>query len=49
MLISPALICVIWHKRNTSHPTHRWIREMVLNLLSRLNTGEGQSNDKNSS
>lgn len=44
MLINPALICMIWHKRNTSHPTHRWLREMVLKLLSRLNAGEDQSN-----
>lgn len=37
MQLNPALMCMIWHKRNTSHPTHRWLREMVLNVLSGLN------------
>jgi len=40
MPINPALICMIWHKRNTTHPTHRWLRELVLKLLSPLNADE---------
>jgi DNA-binding transcriptional LysR family regulator len=42
MPINPALICMIWHKRNTTHPTHRWLRELVLKLLSRLDAEEDQ-------
>lgn len=42
MRINPALICMIWHKRNANHPTHRWLREMVLKLLSQLNADEEQ-------
>lgn len=37
MPIDPALICMIWHKRNTSQATHRWLRETILQLISRLN------------
>lgn len=37
MPINPVLICMIWHKRNTNHPTHRWLRDLVLELLAPLN------------
>ena len=40
MPIDPALICIVWHKRNTTDPTHRWLREMVLKLLSQLGACE---------
>ncbi|WP_245273525.1 LysR family transcriptional regulator [Mesorhizobium sp. WSM3224] len=43
MQINPALICVVWHKRNTTDPTHRWLREVVLKLLSQLSAGETDS------
>ncbi|TPO05659.1 LysR family transcriptional regulator [Mesorhizobium sp. B1-1-5] len=43
MPIDPALICIVWHKRNTTDPTHRWLREMVLELLSQLSAGEAGS------
>jgi DNA-binding transcriptional LysR family regulator len=43
MPLNPALICMIWHKRNTRHPTHRWLRETVLKILSPLNADEGRS------
>ncbi|TIU26083.1 MAG: LysR family transcriptional regulator, partial [Mesorhizobium sp.] len=43
MPINPALICMIWHKRNTNHLTHSWLRELVLKLLSRLNADENRS------
>jgi DNA-binding transcriptional LysR family regulator len=47
MPINPALICIVWHKRNTTDPTHRWLREMVLKLLSQLSTCEtGSSADE---
>lgn len=36
MRVTPATICMIWHKRNTAHPTHRWLREQVLAILSDL-------------
>lgn len=42
MPLKPALICMIWHKRNSSDPAHRWLREVVLKLLSRLNADERQ-------
>jgi len=44
MPIMPALICMVWHRRNTSNPTHSWLRERVLELLSRLSADDGQSN-----
>jgi len=43
MPINPALICMIWHKRNTDYPAHRWLRQTVLKLLSPLNIDEDKS------
>lgn len=40
MPINPVLICMIWHRRNTNHPTHRWLRDLVLELLAPLNDDE---------
>jgi DNA-binding transcriptional LysR family regulator len=34
--MEPAQICMYWHKRNTSHPAHRWLRDMVMQALSPL-------------
>ncbi|WP_292356880.1 hypothetical protein [Mesorhizobium sp.] len=47
MPINPALICIVWHKRNTTDPTHRWLREVVLKLLSQLNASETDSSAMN--
>lgn len=40
MPINPVQICMIWHRRNTNHPTHRWLRDLVLELLAPLNDDE---------
>lgn len=46
MPLNPALICTIWHKRNTGDPAHRWLRDVVLKLLSQLDTdGHGDQNE----
>jgi DNA-binding transcriptional LysR family regulator len=34
--IEPAQICMYWHKRNTGHPAHRWLRDTVMQALSPL-------------
>lgn len=34
--IDPAQICMMWHKRNAGHPAHRWLRDMVMQVLSPL-------------
>ncbi len=36
MRVGPAAICMIWHKRNTTHVTHRWLRQQVFDILSGL-------------
>jgi DNA-binding transcriptional LysR family regulator len=37
MTIDPALICMVWHKRNTGNRAHRWLRDMVSEVLVPLN------------
>ena len=39
MPLEPAHICMAWHKRNTSSPAHRWLREIVAKVLSPLDAG----------
>lgn len=46
MPIAPAAIHMVWHRRNTTHPAHRWLREMVLALLSRLSGEEGPETEE---
>ncbi len=41
MPIAPAQIAMIWHRRATNAPAHRWIRGVIAELLSPLNEGEG--------
>ncbi len=36
MPIGPVQICLLWHKRSTTDPSHRWIRGIVAEILSRL-------------
>lgn len=37
--IEPALICMVWHIRNTGHPAHRWLRDVLMQVLAPLDTG----------
>ncbi|MFZ2099379.1 MAG: LysR family transcriptional regulator [Oricola sp.] len=37
MSIEPALITMIWHKRSTATPEHRWLRELIAEILTPLN------------
>ncbi len=36
MPVGPVQICMLWHKRSTSNPSHRWLRGIVSGILSRL-------------
>jgi len=36
MPIDTVQLCMIWHKRYTSDRAHRWLRELVAEILSRL-------------
>ncbi|MBZ0162987.1 MAG: LysR family transcriptional regulator [Notoacmeibacter sp.] len=36
MPVGPVQICMLWHKRSTSNPAHRWLRGIVSGILSRL-------------
>ncbi len=40
MDIEPALIVAIWHRRTSGNPVHRWMRELVAEILRPLNYGE---------
>ncbi|MDK1483051.1 LysR family transcriptional regulator, partial [Sinorhizobium sp. 6-117] len=40
MPIEPPLIIAVWHRRSTSSPLHRWIRERIIGLMRPLNEGE---------
>jgi DNA-binding transcriptional LysR family regulator len=39
MPIAPALIEMIWHKRYTANPAHKWLREFIAKTLLPLNEG----------
>lgn len=36
MPIAPARICMVWHRRSTGNPAHRWLRDTVAGLLAPL-------------
>jgi DNA-binding transcriptional LysR family regulator len=38
MPVDPALITMIWHKRSTATPEHRWLRDLISEILTPLNT-----------
>ncbi len=38
--VDPALLCMIWHHRSTGNPAHRWLRDLVADMLLPLNEGE---------
>ncbi len=40
MDITPALMRMIWNRRTTGDPAHRWFRSLVAELLRPLNEGE---------
>jgi DNA-binding transcriptional LysR family regulator len=40
MSIEPALIVGIWHKRSTNNPAHRWMRDLVADIMIPMNKGE---------
>lgn len=40
MLVPPALIVMIWHKRSTANPAHRWLRGVIAEILEPLDQGE---------
>ncbi|MEF0941624.1 LysR family transcriptional regulator [Rhizobium sp. BR 362] len=40
MPLPPALIVGVWHKRSTGNPAHRWIRNLIAEILLPLNVGE---------
>lgn len=40
--VDPALLYMIWHKRSSGNPAHRWLRELIARLLLPLNDGETQ-------
>jgi len=40
MPIDTAQMCMAWHKRNTGHPPHRWLREKVFEILKGLDYDE---------
>lgn len=37
--MAEASICMVWHKRSTSAPPHRWFREVVHEVLAPLDPG----------
>jgi DNA-binding transcriptional LysR family regulator len=40
MPVDPALITMIWHKRSTATPEHRWLRELISEILTPLSTAD---------
>lgn len=41
MQIDPPLLSMIWHKRSTANPAHKWLRELIAEILLPLNQGYG--------
>lgn len=40
MPVDPVLISMIWHKRSTATPAHRWLRAFIAETLLPLNDGQ---------
>lgn len=38
MPVEPALLTMIWHKRSTATPAHRWLRDLIAEIVAPLNT-----------
>ena len=43
IVIEPATIAMIWHKRSTATPEHRWLRELIAGILAPLDEAPGQA------
>ncbi len=39
MPVDPALITMIWHRRSSATPAHRWLRDLIAEVLLPLNAG----------
>ncbi|MBX9462583.1 MAG: LysR family transcriptional regulator [Aquamicrobium sp.] len=44
MTVDRALITMIWHKRSSANPAHRWLRELIAEILLPLDEVEGGDN-----
>lgn len=40
MQVPPANLHMVWHRRATNNPAHRWLRELVSGILSACDTAE---------
>lgn len=40
MSVDPALLVGVWHKRSTESAAHRWMRGLIVDILTPLNEGE---------
>ncbi|WP_412049146.1 LysR family transcriptional regulator [Hoeflea sp. Naph1] len=38
--ITPVQLTMVWHKRSTAAPDHRWLRELIAEALAPLNEGQ---------
>lgn len=38
MPVPKAQICIVWHKRSTNSPPHRWLREQIAGIMAPLDT-----------
>lgn len=36
MPVPEAIICIVWHRRSTNAPAHRWLREQIARLMAPL-------------
>jgi len=36
--LKAALLTMIWHKRSTATPEHRWLRDLIAEILKPFNT-----------
>ena len=43
MAIATATITMIWHRRATTNPAHRWLRSRIKQILEPLDKGEGRA------
>ena len=41
MVVKPAQIVMIWHRRNSASPSHIWLRDQIAEILEPLDDGEG--------
>jgi DNA-binding transcriptional LysR family regulator len=46
MPVSASLISMVWHRRSSRNPAHRWMRMLVTKVLTPLNHGEAPIPDR---